>query len=330
MTLDDLYRLLRAGHVQTQGVFDTLDQMILVLDDNLCVISANPAFLRTFHVSRDETLGASFTTLGNGQWNIPALTHLLKEVIPKSTAVIGYEVTHDFPALGSRTMLLTARRLAHPDGNSLHMLVVLEDVTSRHEDEARHDLVLAEIEHRLKNFLALVGALARQLPAEGEGAQAYREAFLSRLEVLTGAELGLFSRSGNDIASVISTLLAPYREKVRLEAGPPLLLERQQVRPLSMILHELATNALKYGALSREGGLVHISWDKTDGPAPKLVLDWREEGGPSGPATSREGFGTRLIKSTVDLDLGGTLDMRYLPQGLQVRIEAPLQPEAKA
>ena len=82
-------------------------------------------------------------------------------------------------------------------------------------------------------------------------------------------------RSGKDLASVISTLLAPYREKVRLEPGPPLLLEWQQVRPISMILHELATNALKYGALSREGGIVRIRWSVTDDPAPKLLLEWR-------------------------------------------------------
>jgi two-component sensor histidine kinase len=246
MTLDDLYRLLRAGHVQAQGVFDTLDQAIIVLDDNLCVISANPAFFHTFRVSRDETIGVCFTKLGNGQWDIPALTHLLREVIPRSTALIGYEVTHDFLGLGRRTMLLTARRLVHPDGNSLHMLVVIEDVTSRTEDVARHNLVVAESEHRLKNLLTLVGALARQLPAEGEGAEIYRDAFLSRLEVLMGAELGLFSRSGSDLASVISTLLAPYRERVRLEPGPRVALDRQQVRPISMNWRPMLSNMVLF------------------------------------------------------------------------------------
>ena len=324
MTLEDLYRLLRAGHVQAQGVVDTITQPLLVLDAGLCVVTANPAFLNAFRVSRDETIGESFLSLGNGQWNIPRLTHLLHEVIPRSAAVIGYEVTHDFPEIGRRTMLVTARRLSHPDNNSLYMLVVFDDVTDTRQHSAAQDLIVAEIEHRLRTVLALVSALARQIPAEGDGAAAYRDAFLTRLEVLTNAELGLFSQSGNDLAFLFGSVLAPYGGKVVVDKGPTVKLRRQQVRPLSMILHELATNALKYGALSASGGCVRLSWE-ADGNSPRqLIVTWRESGGPAVPSSQSEGFGSRLIRSLVEMELNGTIDTRFEAEGLTAQITIPL------
>jgi two-component sensor histidine kinase len=93
-------------------------------------------------------------------------------------------------------------------------------VTETRQTEASRDLIVAEVEHRLKNFLALVSGLARQTPAEGDGAVRYRDAFLDRLDVLTGAELGLFSDAGNDLGYLMSTVLAPYHERIAVEAGP--------------------------------------------------------------------------------------------------------------
>lgn len=323
MTLEDLYRLLRAGHVQAQGVVDTMSQPTVVLDANLCVVLANPAFLRAFKVTRDETIGEKLSKLGNGQWDIPALTTLLEQVIPKSSAVIDYEVTHDFPEIGRKTMLVTARRLVHPDNNSLFMLVAFDDVTERRREEAGRDLLSREIEHRLKNFLALVTALARQVPADGEGIK-YRDAFLERLEVLAKAELGLFSPDGNDLASLVASVLAPYGNRVKVERAALVKLKPSQIRTFSMILHELGTNALKHGALSVDGGTVSIGWSLSGPQRSKLTFDWCERDGPHVTDTGHEGFGTRLIKSLVRLDLGGTIDTKLEPGGVLIHLEAPI------
>ncbi|WP_345774765.1 PAS domain-containing protein [Rhizobium sp. BC49] len=102
MILEDLYRLLKSGQVQAQGIVDTMTQPIVVLDHNLCVVSANNAFVRTFEIERDDILGQSFFDLGNGQWEIAELRQPIASVIPKAAAVIGFEVTHDFPAIGQR------------------------------------------------------------------------------------------------------------------------------------------------------------------------------------------------------------------------------------
>jgi PAS domain-containing protein len=97
MNLEDLYRLMRTEHVQAQGIVDTIGDPLLVLDGELCVQTANRAFYNIFKVSRDETIGQHLYELGNGQWNIADLRRLLEDVIPRSAAVLDYEVEHDFP-----------------------------------------------------------------------------------------------------------------------------------------------------------------------------------------------------------------------------------------
>ena len=112
MNLEDLYRLLRSEHVQAQGIVDTLEEPLLVLDSAGCVLTANRGFYETFRVGRDDTVGRSLFALGGRQWDIPELRHLVSEIIPRSTAVVGYEVTAEFSTIGKRTMLVSARRLA--------------------------------------------------------------------------------------------------------------------------------------------------------------------------------------------------------------------------
>lgn len=88
MTLDELYRLLRTGHVQTQGIVDTLQAPLVVLDKTFCIVTANPAFYQTFDTDRESTVGVSLFDLGNGQWNIHDLRNLLAEVVPKAAAIV--------------------------------------------------------------------------------------------------------------------------------------------------------------------------------------------------------------------------------------------------
>jgi hypothetical protein len=186
MELEDLYRILRAGHVQAQGIVDNIDMPVAVLDQHLCVLDVNHAFGITFETGRDETIGHSLFELGYGQWNVAELKRLLGEVLPKATAVVGYEVTHDFPQIGRRTMLVTARRIRGHNGTSI--IVQFEDVTERKRDYAARDILLAETRHRSRNLMALTRALATQTETEGRSAVEYRDAFLSRFEALLAAQ----------------------------------------------------------------------------------------------------------------------------------------------
>ncbi|MCA1369742.1 PAS domain-containing protein [Bradyrhizobium sp. BRP14] len=328
MNLEDLYRLLRNGHVESQGIIDTVPDPLLVLDQNLCVRTASRAFFTTFKVDRDETIGQHIYDLGNRQWDIPELRRLLEEVIPKSTAVVDYEVEHDFPSIGRRTMLVSAHRLFHPDNNSRTLLLSIVDATKRRQHEAEKDVLLGELRHRMKNLLGLVQAMARQTTATGRSGEEYRDAFLGRFNALVQAHDAAYAQEGEaDLQEVLERTLKPYSEGptgVLVESGPAVPLAAKQIVSLSLILHELATNAVKYGALSQPTGQVRVRWEVEEASAPNLRLVWQEAGGaPVAPPVS-SGFGTQLIEFAVSRELGGRVELNYQPAGLVVEIVAPL------
>ncbi|MCZ4092515.1 HWE histidine kinase domain-containing protein [Sinorhizobium psoraleae] len=235
MTLEDLYRLLRNGHVQAQGIVDTVPDPLLVLDQNLCVQSASRAFFTTFKVSRAETIGQHIYELGNGQWDIPELRRLLEEVIPKSTAVVDYEVEQDFPSIGPRTMLVSAHRLFHPDNNSRTLLLSIVDATERRQREAEKDVLLGELRHRMKNLLALVQAMARQTTAADRSGEEYRDAFMGQFNALVQAHDAAYAQEGEaDLQQVLRQTLEPYSEGptgvlVRIRAGGTARVEANHV-----------------------------------------------------------------------------------------------------
>jgi PAS domain-containing protein len=170
MNLEDIYRLLRNNHAEAVGIVDTLPTPLLVLDRDLRVVNGSRAFFGTFQVSRDETIGQFIYDLGNHQWDIPELRLLLEEVIPRSATVTGFEVTHKFPGLGERTMLVSAQRVFHPDNTATTLLVSIEDATERRRIDAERDMLESELRHRMKNSLAVIHALAAQTAVEGRSA----------------------------------------------------------------------------------------------------------------------------------------------------------------
>ena len=144
-------RLLAEVETYAQNIVDTVREPLLMLDPQLRVKSANHAFYQTFHVSRNETEGCLIYELGNGQWDIPTLRTLLEDIIPQQSVFSDYELEHDFPTIGRRTMLLNARQLRN--GNYAEMLVLaMEDVTERR----RAERLLTEIETYAQNIVDTV------------------------------------------------------------------------------------------------------------------------------------------------------------------------------
>jgi two-component sensor histidine kinase len=327
MNLEDIYRLLRSEHVQAQGIVDTVPNPLLVLDQDYCVLSASRSFFETFKVNRDETIGQPLFKLGNGQWDIPELRLLLKDVVPKSVVVEGYEVEHDFPGLGRRRMILTARKLFHPDNNSTTLLLSMEDATTRLQREEERELLLGELRHRVKNLLGVVLALARQTEAAGRTGEEYRDAFLGRFEALVQAHALTSAEEGDgDLHGLVSASLRPYTADptmITVAPGPAVTLAPGQVLPLALILHELATNAIKYGALSAPRGRVEVDWE-VDPDKRRLRLHWRELGGPPVEPPARRGFGSRLIDFAAAQELGGAAEQTFARDGLTLTIEIPL------
>jgi two-component system, chemotaxis family, CheB/CheR fusion protein len=150
--LDDVNVELRQSRNYLDAIVETLRESLLVLDKNLRVQKANHEFYETFHVRPDETLQRYIYDLGNGQWNIPGLRTLLEEVLPKDRALRDYEVSHAFPTIGERTMLLNARQLARNEGRDEMILLAIEDITDRQISQKR----LVEADRRKNNFLAIL------------------------------------------------------------------------------------------------------------------------------------------------------------------------------
>jgi two-component sensor histidine kinase len=194
--------------------------------------------------------------------------------------------------------------------------------------ERRQKLLVDELNHRVKNTLATVQGLARQtLGGPGVDA-ASRAAFEERLHALATVH-DLLSREGwesMDLARLVGEIVAPHcagaaADRIKAE-GPPVRLLPNEALALGMILHELCTNAVKHGALSRAAGLVAVTWQPT-GSAKRLRLEWRETGGPA-PAPGTGGFGARLVERVVRGNLRGRLEQEWRPEGLVWRLEAPL------
>lgn len=328
MNLADIYRLMRNAHIQAQSIVDTIPEPLLVLDNHHCVESVSRSFYDTFQVTQDETLGRPIYDLGDGQWDIPDLRHLLEQVITKSTAVVDYEVVHEFPNIGRRTMLVSAHRLFQPDRSSQSTLVSIVDATLSRQREAESDMLVGELRHRIKNLLAMVQAMARQTVAEGRSGVEYRDDFLGRFKALVTAHDLAFGQPGEiGLRTLIENTVAPYaagEERLIVEPGPAVTLAQVQIVPISLILHELATNAVKHGALSASDGQVRILWDVSKDSAPKLGLRWQERGGPPVIPPATAGFGSRLIDFVARRELGGRVELEYLPSGLSVEIVVPM------
>ncbi|RUV75908.1 MAG: histidine kinase [Mesorhizobium sp.] len=332
MNMEDLYRLLRTGHVQLQGIVDTVVDPLLVLDEGLSVQNASRSFFETFKVDRDETIGQHIYELGNGQWDIPELRHLLSAVIPKSMAVINYEVEHDFPDIGRRTMLLTARTLHHPDNGSRSLLLSMVDATDRYRRDAAKDMQFGELRHRIKNLLAVAQSIARHTTTEGRSAEEYRDDFLGRFNALVQAQdIAFVEQDEPNLVALLERILAPYTanpDAIVIGPGVAVELDTRALQSLSLVLHELATNAAKYGALSVSDGQVRVSWRIEEGNC-RLRLRWVESGGPPVTPPATTGYGTELIQSATTYSLGGQVELKYLVGGLETEIVIPLGSAAR-
>lgn len=191
-------------------------------------------------------------------------------------------------------------------------------------------MLASELHHRVKNSLTVVQAIAHQTfkqPADIDQAKAL---FADRLRSLAGAHDLLMSEEagGSSLRDVIRRSIEGSCgfdvERTRL-SGPDVHLSSRQTLALSMIVHELCTNAVKYGALSNDRGTITISWDIQPSAAGKyLEWIWQEDGGPAVQPRERKGFGSKLIERIMSADLNGAATMEFAPAGVRCRVEALL------
>jgi two-component sensor histidine kinase len=211
-------------------------------------------------------------------------------------------------------------------------LAAEREVVARIAAETRQKLLLDELNHRVKNTLATVQSIAAQSLRHGADVASVRETFEARLIALSQAH-NLLTRDnwrGANLAELLDTELMPYGgargERVTL-AGERVWLQPNTAVALGMAFHELATNAVKYGALSNEDGRVHVTWTLGSGPgARQLRIVWREIGGPPVEKPQRRGFGSRVIVGGLAHQLDGMVDLDFAPTGVVCTIVFQLPP----
>ncbi|WP_165838693.1 sensor histidine kinase [Roseicella frigidaeris] len=227
-----------------------------------------------------------------------------------------------------RWLLGRGRRMPGPAGRVGPILGVHMDFTARKEAEERQSLLMREVDHRAKNALAVVQAVLRLTKADN--AQEFGRAIEGRVAALARAQTLLTESRwmGADLNAMLRGELDPFlgnagSTRVILD-GPPLTVSPMAAQPLSMTLHELATNAAKYGSLSAPGGTLELRW-AVDPAQDRLRLRWAESGGPpvAGPPRGR-GFGSRVIRTTIHDQLGGEVTFEWQPTGLVCLMELPL------
>lgn len=232
-----------------------------------------------------------------------------------------------------RVWLSTKTPLRDADGQVTGLVGVSVEITERKRAEERLRLVIHELNHRVKNTLVTVQAIAAQTL---RGANAcVRQAFEARLIALSSAHDVLTREAwlGAELADVVAGALTPHGwpDPARFRvSGPPVRLQPRAAVALAMGLHELATNALKHGALSVREGEVQIRWGIGGNDAPRFHLTWTERGGPVAAAPTRRGFGTKLVERSLAQDLGGTARITFAPDGITCTVEAPLAEVAAA
>ena len=212
--------------------------------------------------------------------------------------------------------------LVDDDGAITGIFVQGHDVTERKRFERHQQLLVGELNHRVKNTLSIVQSLAHQsFHANIPSADAIKR-FEGRLEALARAHSLLTAKNWEaaSVSEVVRGAIAPFCPDDRCTIdGPDVRLPPQTAVSLALALHELSTNAAKYGALSNATGTIHVSWSATDD---ELDFRWVERGGPPVQVPDRRGFGTRMIERTLASEFGGTATLDFAPEGVTCRVTA--------
>lgn len=213
--------------------------------------------------------------------------------------------------------------------------VIRDETRNRLADEQRV-LLLNELNHRINNTLVTVQSLVEQTLRATDLDRSVREDLTARLMALSQAHNALVEENwaGADLQAIVERALAPYEQpkvgRLRMD-GPPVRLSPQQAVSMSLVLHELATNAVKYGALAVPGGRVAVEWNQNVDAqgARHMTLLWEERGGPPVAVPRRQGFGSRLITRSFSEDSGGRTRVEFAPEGVRCVIELTLSTDAE-
>jgi two-component sensor histidine kinase len=330
-----------------QGIVDTVREPVLVLDKDLRVIAASRSFYSAFKVSPEDTNGRLLYALGDGQWDIPKLRVLLEKIIPEQGVMEGYEVEHEFPGLGSRTVCLNARQVFYEGGAGTTILLGMEDVTERRILEREKDellrekdgllrekeTLLEELQHRIANSLQIIASiiLMKARVVQSEETRFHLEDAHKRVLSIAAVQKQLHASGASGAIEIVPYLsklceslahsmigdTRPISLKVVGEGG---IATSRQAESLGLIVTELVMNALKHAFPGDKAkGRITVAYDVI-GTNWKLSISDTGIGKPDGGfAQGKSGLGTGIVKALAH-QLDAQVETLAGPEGTTVSI----------
>jgi two-component sensor histidine kinase len=323
-----------------QAIVDTVREPVLVFDKDLRVIAASRSFYSVFKVSPQDTQGRRLYELGDGQWDIPKLRLLLEKIIPEQGVMEDYEVEHEFPGIGHRTMRLNARQVFYEGGADTTILLGIEDVTGQRAAEREKeellrekDVLLQEMQHRIANSLQIIASiiLMKARAVQSEETRLHLQDAHSRVMSIAAVQEHLHASAAGgpvEVTPYLSKLcetlatsmigdVRPISLKVCGDGGSA---TSRQAECLGLIVTELVVNALKHAfATDRSDGQIAVRYDAA-GTNWKLSVTDNGVGRPDGVfAQAKTGLGTSIVKALAQ-QLGAQVETLADPKGTSVSI----------
>ncbi|MDT1061015.1 PAS domain S-box protein [Paracoccus sp. CPCC 101403] len=307
------------------AIVSSSDDAILGTDTAQCITDWNHGAEQLYGYRAEEVIGRSVTIL------VPAhRPHEEEEIMEKILAgerVEPHETQRVCKDGTLKDVSLTVSPIRDECGQVVGASKIARDISGRKEAERLQRVLMGELKHRVKNILANVQAIARQTFREVDPTAA--TVFSKRLQSLATAHDLLTQESweGARISTVVAKILSVYDPGRFSMQGTDFTIPPRVVVAISLALHELATNAVKYGALKAPEGRVEISWNRTSEEQAGFELRWIERGGPAVTPPAAEGFGSVLIRDVLAAELGGEVELHYDPEGLTCIVRAPGEAE---
>jgi PAS domain S-box-containing protein len=286
----------------------------------------NGAAERLFGYTSDEVIGRPVSTLYPPDRHDEQRT--IFQRIMAAERIENYETVRLRKDGSSVDVSLTISAFKDAEGKIAGASAIYRDITRRKRAEAHEKTLMAELDHRVKNVLARVNMVAMSSRNGSSSIDEFTRSLKGRIQSMAAAHVLLSQKGwhGVGLEALVRSQLAPYAADANIAInGTDVILPAAAIQAMGMVLHELVTNAAKYGAFSLPTGRVTVSWDrKPNGHATNVVFAWREFGAPRIAVEPKSGYGTRLIRELVPHELGGTVDLEFAAEGVSCRIEFPL------
>lgn len=304
--------------ILAHAIVDTVREPLIVLDQDLRVVAASRSFYLTFKVNADDTQGKLLYDLGAGQWDIPKLRLLLGKIVPEQGVMENYEVEHDFPGLGRRTMLLNARKVFDEKGSHTTILLGIEDVTEKRVLESEKDdlirqkeVLLEELEHRVVNSLQIIASIImlKARTVESEETRRHLEDAHNRVISIAAVQKhlhGSVASSFIEMGPYLATLCTALAQSMISENRPISIKfsgtggnsTRRDAESIGLIVTELVINSLKHAFKETlKGGEIAVVYD-VSGADWRLAVSDNGSGKPDGVfAQPKTGLGTGVVKA---------------------------------